>query len=222
MLNCLWRRREAGPVVADLLAGLMRVDARSRVAVMVLVLGPRLRGRLDLAKCLRLAAVGNITAEAAEGLGGSLPGLVGEQGDGVSREARLIETLRRLSVSDGVEPGFRLSLERGGPPAAVRPGLSGATLRWRSAAGGALRRRLEPGVERLKRTGRNPAEVALDVMGYRRMAERLPASPANAGSRRSGCRRCLLQASRSGRPSCARPSCAKRLRGPGGRCFPGR
>src|SRR5689334_3847004 len=98
MLNRLWKRREAEPAVADLLAGLMRVDTRSRVAVMVLVLGPRLRGRLDLAKCLRLAAVGDVTAEAADGLGGALPGLVGERIDGASREARLIETLRRLSV----------------------------------------------------------------------------------------------------------------------------
>ena len=60
----------------------MRVDERSRVAVMVLALGPRLRGRLDLAKCLRLAAVGDLAAEAAERLGGPLPGLVGEQPDG--------------------------------------------------------------------------------------------------------------------------------------------
>src|SRR3954463_15812337 len=100
MLNRLWiwSGRETEPAVAELLAGLMRVDARSRVAVMVLVLGPRLRRELDLAKCLRLAAVADMTAEAAEELGGSLPALVGEQGDGVSREARLIETLRRLSV----------------------------------------------------------------------------------------------------------------------------
>ena len=49
MLNRLWiwsGREAAGPGVADLFSALMRVDARSRVAVMVLALGPRLRGRL--------------------------------------------------------------------------------------------------------------------------------------------------------------------------------
>src|SRR5687768_7876620 len=97
MLNRLWSRRPAGPPTADLLTGLMRADVHSRVALMVLVLGPRLGARFDLAKCLQLTAVGDMTAEAADGLGGPLPGLVLEQADGVSREARLIVTLRRLS-----------------------------------------------------------------------------------------------------------------------------
>ena len=155
-------------MVADLLAGLMRVDARSRVAVMVLVLGPRLRGRLDLAKCLRLAAVGNVTAEVAEELGGSLPGLVGEQGDGVSREARLVETLRRLSVRMELNrvSAYRWSEED-------RRRLFDPDYLARRCAGDPLLAELcdavwSQGVERLKRTGRNPAEVALDVMGYRR------------------------------------------------------
>jgi hypothetical protein len=170
MLNRLWiwSGREAGPAVADLLAGLMRVDARSRVAVMVLVLGPRLRGGLDLAKCLRLAAVEDVTAEAAEELGGSLPGLVGEQGDGVSREARLIEALRRLSVRMELNrvSAYRWSEED-------RRRLFDPDYLARRCAVDPLLAELcdavwSQGVERLKRTGENPAEVALDVMGYRR------------------------------------------------------
>ena len=96
MLNRLWiwtgrARKPEEPEVSDLVKGLMLVDERSRVAVMVLALGPRLRERLDLAKCLRLAVVGDLAPEAAERLGGALSELAGE------REARLVETLRRLS-----------------------------------------------------------------------------------------------------------------------------
>ena len=78
MLNRLWIwtgrvPKAEEPAVSDLVKGLMRVDERSRVAVMVLALGPRLRERLDLAKCLRLAAVGDLAPEAAERLGGRWP-----------------------------------------------------------------------------------------------------------------------------------------------------
>ena len=171
MLNRLliWSGREAaGPGVADLFSALMRVDARSRVAVMVLALGPRLRGRLDLAKCLRLAAVGDLAAEVAEGLGGALPGLVGEQGDSVSREARLIETLRRLSSQMELN---RVSAHRWS--AEDRRRLFAPDYLARRCADDPLLAQLcdavwSQGVERLKRTGENPAEVALDVMGYRR------------------------------------------------------
>ena len=171
MLNRLWiwsGREAAGPAAADLLRTLMRVDARSRVAVMVLALGPRLRGRLDLAKCLRLAAVGDMAAEVADGLGGPLPGLVGEQADGVSREARLIETLRRLSGQMELNrvSAYRWSAED-------RRRLFDPDYLARRCAGDPLLAELcdavwSQGVERLKRTGENPAEVALDVMGYRR------------------------------------------------------
>ena len=168
MLNRLWRWREAGPAVTDLLAGLMRVDARSRVAVMVLVLGPRLRRELDLAKCLRLAAVGDVTAEAAEELGGSLPGLVGEQVDGISREARLIETLRRLSAQMEMNrvSAYRWSEED-------RRRLFDPDYLARRCAGDSLLGELydavwSQGVERLRRAGENPARVALDAMGYRK------------------------------------------------------
>jgi hypothetical protein len=171
MLNRLWiwsGREAAGPAVADLLGTLMRVDARSRVAVMVLALGSRLHGPLDLAKCLRLAAVGELTAEVAEGLGGSLPALVGEQGDGVSREARLIETFRRLSGQMELNraSAYRWSEED-------RQRLFDPDYLARRCAADPLLAELYDavwgqGVERLKRTGENPAEVALDAMGYRR------------------------------------------------------
>jgi hypothetical protein len=149
MLNRLWiwsGREEAGPAVADPLRALMRVDERSRVAVMVLALGPRLRGRLDLARCLRLAAVGNLAAEVAEGLGGPLPALAVEQADGVSREARLVETLRRLSR--------QMELNRV------------SAYRWSAED----RRRLFDPDYLARRCAGDPllAEVALDVMGYRR------------------------------------------------------
>jgi hypothetical protein len=172
MLNHLWiwsGRETAGPAVADLLSTLMRVDAHSRVAVMVLVLGPRLRGRLDLAKCLQLATVGDLAAEVAEGLGGPLPGLVGEHADSVSREARLIETLRRLSTQMEMNrvSAYRWSEE-------VRRRLFNPDYLARRCAVDPLLAELcdavwSQGVERLKRTGENPAEVALDVMGYRRV-----------------------------------------------------
>jgi len=169
MLNRLWSRREAGPGVADLIAGLMRVNAHSRVAVMVLVLGPRLRGRLDLAKCLRLASAGDVTAEVAEKLGVPLPTLVGEQGDGVSREARLIETLRRLSAQMELN---RVSATRWTEE--DRRHLFDADYLARRCSGDPLLAELydavwSQGIERLRRTGENPAEVALDVMGYRRV-----------------------------------------------------
>jgi len=174
MLNRLWiwSGREAGPAVADLLAGLMRVDGHSRVAVMVLALGPRLRMRADLAKCLRLAAVGDVTAEVAEGLGGALPGLVGEQGDGVSREARLIETLRRLSAQMDLN---RVSANRWSGEDRRR--LFDPDYLARRCSGDPLLAELydavwSQGVERLKRTGENPAEVALDAMGYRKADDR--------------------------------------------------
>jgi hypothetical protein len=168
MLDHLWSRRDVGPGVADLIAGLMRVDEHSRVAVMVLVLVPRLSGRFDLAKCLRLAAAGGLAAEVAEGLGGPLPALVGEQRDGVSREARLIETLRRLS---GQMELNRVSAYRWSDEDRRR--LFDADYLARRCAGEPLLAELcdvvwSQGVERLKRTGENPAEVALDVMGYRR------------------------------------------------------
>ena len=178
MLNRLWSGRVTGPAVADLLTGLMRVNAPSRVAVMVLVLGPRLRGRLDLAKCLRLAAVGDVTAEAAEGLGGSLPGLVGEQVDGISREARLIETLRRLALQMEMNrvSAYRWSEED-------RRRLFDPDYLARRCADDPLLAELcdavwSQGVERLRRTGKNPAEVALDVMGYGR------------ADRKAACRSC--------------------------------
>jgi hypothetical protein len=171
MLNRLWiwsGREEAGPEVADLLRALMRVDARSRVAVMVLALGPRLRGRLDLARCLRLASVEDLAAEVAEGLGGPLPGLVGEQADGVSREARLVETLRRLSRQMELNrvPAYRWNAED-------RRRLFDPDYLARRCAGDPILAELcdavwNQGVERLRRTGENPAEVALDAMGYRR------------------------------------------------------
>jgi hypothetical protein len=171
MLNRLWiwsGREAAGPGTADLLSMLMRVDAHSRVAVMVLALGPCLGGRLDLAKCLRLAVVGDLSAEMAEGLGGSLPGLVDEQADGVSREARLIETLRRLS---GQMELNRVSAYRWNEEDRRR--LFDPDYLARRCTGDPLLAELcdavwSQGVERLRRTGENPAEVALDVMGYRR------------------------------------------------------
>jgi hypothetical protein len=139
-----------------------------RVAVMVLALGPRLRGRLDLAKCLRLAAVGDLAAEVAEGLGGPLPGLIGEQADGVSLEARLIETLRRLSGQMELNrvSAYRWSAED-------RRRLFDADHLARRCAGDPLLAQLHDavwsqGVERLRRAGENPARVALDAMGYRK------------------------------------------------------
>ena len=169
MLSRLWiwnrRVREAvEPAVSDLVKGLMQVDERKRVAVMVLALGPRLRGRLDLAKCLRLAAVGDLTPEVAE----LLPGLAGECRDGGSREARLVETLRRLS---GQMELNRVSAYRWSEQDRHR--LFDADYLARRCAGDPLLTQLHDavwsqGVERLRRTGENPARVALDAMGYRR------------------------------------------------------
>jgi hypothetical protein len=167
MLNRLWSHHPAGPLTADLLAGLMRADAHSRVALMVLVLGPRLSARFDLAKCLQLAAVGDMTAEAADGLGGPLPGLVREQADGVSREARLIVTLRRLSRQMELN---RISACRWSEEDRRR--LFDPDFLARRCACDPLLAELcdlvwRQGVERLRQTGENPAAVALDVMGYR-------------------------------------------------------
>jgi hypothetical protein len=104
-----------------------------RVAVMVLALGPRLRGRLDLAKCLRL-----------------------------------VETMRRLSSQIELNrvSAYRWSAED-------RRRLFDPDYLARRCAGDPILAELcdavwSQGVERLKRTGENPAEVALDVMGYRR------------------------------------------------------
>ena len=175
MLNRLWSgrsHRPAGPPAADLLtnllAGLMRADGHGRVALMVLVLGPRLSARFDLAKCLRLAAIGDMTAEAADGLGGPLPGLVRERADGVSREARLIVTLRRLS---GQMELNRISACRWSEDDRRR--LFDPDFLARRCACDPLLAELcdlvwRQGVERLRQTGENPAAVALDVMGYGR------------------------------------------------------
>jgi hypothetical protein len=173
MLNRLWiwagRARNAeGPAVSDLVKGLMLVDKRSRVAVMALALGPRLRERLDLAKCLRLAVVGNLAPEAAEQLGGALTDLSGECRDRSSRETRLVETLRRLSAQMELNrvSAYRWSAED-------RRRLFDADHLARSCAGDPLLAQLHDtvwsqGVERLRRTGENPARVALDAMGYRK------------------------------------------------------
>jgi len=150
------------------MAGLMQADAHSRVAVMVLALGPRLNGRFDLAKCLQLAAIGDFTTEAAGGLGGPLPSLVREQREGVSREARLVVTLRRLSRQMDLNriPAFRWSEED-------RRRLFDPDFLARRCAGDPLLAELadyvwRQGVERLRQTGENPAAVALDAMGYER------------------------------------------------------
>ena len=197
MLNRLWiwtgRVRNAEePAVSDLVKGLMRVDERTRVAVMVLALGPRLRGRLDLAKCLRLAAVGDLAPEVAE----LLPGLAGECRDGVSREARLVETLRRLS---GQMELNRVSAYRWSAEDRRRlfdAGLSGPPLRRRSAAGAASTMpsgaRASSGSGERERTRRGWRSTRWGT-GRRTMRKR-PAGPASAGSRRTGCRRCLLPA----------------------------
>ena len=171
MLNRLWiwkRREAAGSGAVDLLRTLMRVDARSRVAVMVLALGPRLRERLDLAKCLRLAVVGDLAPEAAERLGGALAGLAGEYRDRSSREARLVETLRRLS---GQMELNRVSAYRWS--AKDRRRLFDADHLARRCTGDPLLAQIydavwSQGVERLRRAGENPARVALDAMGYRK------------------------------------------------------
>jgi hypothetical protein len=172
MLSRLWIwagrvRKGEEPQVSDLVKGLMLVDERSRVAVMVLALGPRLRERLDLAKCLRLAVVGDLAPEAAERLGGALPGLAGEGRAPFSREARLVETLRRLSGQMELNrvSAYRWSAED-------RRRLFDADYLARRCAGDPLLAQLHDavwtqGVERLRRTGENPARVALDAMGYR-------------------------------------------------------
>jgi hypothetical protein len=172
MLNRLWiwagrMPKAEGPAVSDLVKGLMLVDERSRVAVMVLALGPRLRERLDLAKCLRLAVVGDLAPEAAERLGGALAGLAGECRDRSSREARLVETLRRLSGQMELNrvSAYRWSAED-------RRRLFDADYLARRCAGDPLLAQLHDavwsqGVERLRRAGENPARVALDAMGYR-------------------------------------------------------
>ena len=168
MLNRLWIwagrvPKAEGPAASDLVKGLMLVDERSRVAVMVLALGPRLRERLDLAKCLRLAAMEDLAPEVAE----LLPGLAGECRDRSSREARLVETLRRLS---GQMELNRISAYRWS--AEDRRRLFDADHLARRCAGDPLLAQLHDavwsqGVERLRRAGENPARVALDAMGYR-------------------------------------------------------
>lgn len=166
MLNRLWIwagrvPKAEGPAASDLVKGLMLVDKRSRVAVMVLALGPRLRERLDLAECLRLAVVGDLAPEAAERLGDALSELAGE------REARLVETLRRLSGQMELNrvSAYRWSAED-------RRRLFDADYLARRCAGDPLLAQLHDavwsqGVERLRRAGENPARVALDAMGYR-------------------------------------------------------
>ncbi|GEO40891.1 hypothetical protein GGE65_006514 [Skermanella aerolata] len=166
MLNRLWIwagrvPKAEGPAASDLVKGLMLVDERSRVAVMVLALGPRLRERLDLAECLRLAVVGDLAPEAAERLGDALSELAGE------REARLVETLRRLSGQMELNrvSAYRWSAED-------RRRLFDADYLARRCAGDPLLAQLHDavwsqGVERLRRAGENPARVALDAMGYR-------------------------------------------------------
>lgn len=170
MLNRLWIwtgrvRKAEGPAASDLVKGLMLVDEQSRVAVMVLALGPHLRERLDLAKCLRLAVVGDL---AAERLGGALTGLAGECRDRSSREARLVETLRRLSGRMELNrvSAYRWSAED-------RRRLFDADYLARRCAGDPLLAQIHDavwskGVERLRRAGENPARVALDAMGYRK------------------------------------------------------
>jgi hypothetical protein len=169
MLNRLWIwtgrvPKAEGPAVSDLVKGLMLVDERSRVAVMVLALGPRLRERLDLAKCLRLAVVGDLAQEVAE----LLPGLAGEYRDRSSREARLVETLRRLSGQMELNrvSAYRWSAED-------RQRLFDADHLARRCTGDPLLAQIydavwSQGVERLRRAGENPARVALDAMGYRK------------------------------------------------------
>jgi hypothetical protein len=169
MLNRLWMwngrvRNAEGPAASDLVKGLMLVDERSRVAVMVLALGPRLRGRLDLAKCLRLAAVGDLAPEVAE----LLPSLAVECRDDGSREARLVETLRRLSEQMELN---RVSAYRWSEQDRWR--LFDADYLARRCADDPLLALLydtvwSQGVEWLRRTGENPARVALDAMGYRK------------------------------------------------------
>ena len=166
MLNRLWIwagrvPKAEEPAASDLVKGLMLVDKRSRVAVLVLALGPRLRERLDLAECLRLAVVGDLAPEAAERLGDALSELAGE------REARLVETLRRLSGQMELNrvSAYRWSAED-------RRRLFDADHLARRCAGDPLLAQLHDavwsqGVERLRRAGENPARVALDAMGYR-------------------------------------------------------
>jgi hypothetical protein len=172
MLNRLWiwagrAPKAEGPAVSDLVKGLMLVDERSRVAVMALALGPRLRERLDLAKCLRLAVVGDLAPEAAA----LLPGLAGECRDRSSREARLVETLRRLSGQMELNrvSAYRWSAED-------RRRLFDADYLARRCTGDPLLAQIydavwSQGVERLRRAGENPARVALDAMGYRKADE---------------------------------------------------
>ncbi len=173
MLNRLWIwagrvPKAEEPAVSDLVKGLMLVDERSRVAVMMLTLAPRLRERLDLAVCLRLAVVADLAPEAAERLGGTLAGLAGECRDRSSREARLIETLRRLSGQMELNrvSAYRWSAED-------RRRLFDADHLARRCAGDPLLAQIydavwSQGVERLRRAGENPARVALDAMGYRK------------------------------------------------------
>ncbi len=173
MLNRLWIwagrvPKAEGPAASDLVKGLMLVDERSRVAVMMLTLAPRLRERLDLAECLRLAVVADLAPEAAERLGGTLAGLAGECRDRSSREARLIETLRRLSGQMELNrvSAYRWSAED-------RRRLFDADYLARRCTGDPLLAQIydavwSQGVERLRRAGENPARVALDAMGYRK------------------------------------------------------
>jgi len=170
MLNRLriWNGRVAVPTTADLLTGLMRVDAHSRVAVMVLALGPRLRGRIDLAKCLQLAAIADVARDAAEILADPLPALAAEKRNNLSPEARLIETLRRLSVQMELN---RVSANRWSEEDRRRL-FDSDHLARRCSADPLLAELFDAvwsqGVEQLKRTGRNPTEIALDAMGYNR------------------------------------------------------
>ncbi|WP_158046972.1 hypothetical protein [Skermanella pratensis] len=162
----LFRRRPvAEPPLADVLAGLMAARDADRIALMVLALGPRLERRPDLASCLRLAAMGGLTGEAAARLGGPLPDLVRERLGDSTHEARFVETLARLARRmelDAVparhwtgddrrrlfDPDF-LARRCAGEP--VMAELN--DLLWHAA------------VARLRQAGENPAAVALEAMG---------------------------------------------------------
>jgi hypothetical protein len=160
-----WHRRRAEPPLTVLVDALTAAPASHRVALMVLTLGPRLGERLDLEKCLRLAAVGGLTLDAVGKLGGLVPDLLRERDADVSREVRFVETLERLAalVDLNTVPAWRWSeddrhrlfdpdfLSRRCSDDPVLAELS--DLLWRR------------GVERLRQAGENPATMALKAMG---------------------------------------------------------
>jgi hypothetical protein len=181
MLTRLFRHRRAAPPPTEILAGLTEAESRSRVPLMVLALAHRLGGGTDALKCLQLAAVAGVTHDAAERLGGAIPALVRERAEGISREARLVTTLERLDARIRLNgtPAYRWS-------DADRHRLFDPDFLARRCAGDPLLAELndliwQQGVEQLRRSGENPAEVALEGMGLTRRT-------LSVGTRRSDCR----------------------------------